>query len=234
MHSTRGSDDGIVPGTVAGAEARVVPTGSLSAGAPDPTVLDNLLSRYVGLKKWGWYLSQVKEWMAHVYNPAPVHVLEIGGFDGVSANLMLDFVFPHPKSRLTAIDPFLLDPTTPEVGENTRAHFLENALRGEHQDRIELVECLSFEALSGMEPDQFDFIYVDGSHLARHVLEDAVLAFPLLKVGGILGFDDYLWGQGRQQSARPMPAIDAFEAVYGDKLQMLFSNWQRFYRKLAN
>jgi hypothetical protein len=33
----------------------------------------------------------------------------------------------------------------------------------------------------------------DGSHRARDVLEDAVLSWPLLKVGGIMLFDDYLW-----------------------------------------
>lgn len=200
----------------------------------EPADLERRLARYVGLKEWGWYLSQLDEWMTYVHDPRPVHVLEIGAFDGVSSNLMLDLVFPHPESSLVAIDPFLLDPTTPEVGADTRNHFLENRERAGRADRIELIEALSFEALSGMEPAQFDFIYIDGSHLARHVLEDAVFAFPLLKCGGVLGFDDYGWGEGQAPHARPKPAIDAFESVYGDKLQLLFSNWQRFYRKTSD
>lgn len=204
-----------------------------SGGPVEPINIQNFLPRYVGLKQWGWYLSQLDEWMIHVYRADPVHVLEIGAFDGVSANLMLDLVFPHPQSRITAIDPYLPDPTTPQVAAHTRSQFLENVRLGGHENRVTLVETTSFEALSGMEPDHFDFVYIDGSHLARHVLEDAVLAFPLLKTGGIIGFDDYQWGLDSVPLGRPKPAIDAFETVYHDKLELLFSNWQRFFRKRA-
>ena len=41
---------------------------------------------------------------------------------------------------------------------------------------------------------QFDFIYIDGDHTAPAVLTDACMAWPLLKKGGIMLFDDYLWG----------------------------------------
>ena len=37
---------------------------------------------------------------------------------------------------------------------------------------------------------KYDIIYIDGSHEARDVLEDAVLAYRLLKIGGLLIFDD--------------------------------------------
>ena len=36
----------------------------------------------------------------------------------------------------------------------------------------------------------FDFIYVDASHRAPDVLLDAVLAFQLLRIGGLIIFDD--------------------------------------------
>ena len=39
--------------------------------------------------------------------------------------------------------------------------------------------------------NNFDLIYIDASHYAPDVLSDAVLAFKLLKPGGILIFDDY-------------------------------------------
>lgn len=141
-------------------------------------------------------------------------------------------VFPHPASELVAIDPFLPDPTTPEVGLETGSHFIENVARGGHESRITLIESLSFPALKLMGPHQF--VYVDGSHLARHVLEDAVLSFPLLKPGGVLGFDDYLWGAGCEPRQTPRPAVDAFEAIYGPRLQLLFSNAQRFFRKTTD
>lgn len=71
----------------------------------------------------------------------------------------------------------------------------------------------------------FDLIYVDGSHQAPDVLADAVLAFQLLKVGGVVIFDDYLWSMedaGRQDAHNmPKPAIDAFVNVYQRKLTVL-------------
>ena len=36
-------------------------------------------------------------------------------------------------------------------------------------------------------------VYVDGSHHARDVLQDAVLAWGLLRPGGYMIFDDYGW-----------------------------------------
>lgn len=71
----------------------------------------------------------------------------------------------------------------------------------------------------------FDFIYIDGSHQAPDVLTDAVLAFHLLRIGGILCFDDYLWSeQGpteRDPLRCPKPAIDAFYANFFRKINML-------------
>ena len=39
----------------------------------------------------------------------------------------------------------------------------------------------------------FDFIYIDGSHIAKDVLTDACMAWPLLMPKGLMVFDDYMW-----------------------------------------
>ena len=44
----------------------------------------------------------------------------------------------------------------------------------------------------------FDFCYIDASHAAEDVLRDAVLAWPMIKDGGLIVFDDY--GQHHAQS----------------------------------
>jgi|694.fasta_scaffold21008_12 predicted O-methyltransferase YrrM len=41
--------------------------------------------------------------------------------------------------------------------------------------------------------ESFDFIYVDGSHKMLDVYDDARYAWPLLKQGGLMSFDDYGW-----------------------------------------
>jgi hypothetical protein len=71
----------------------------------------------------------------------------------------------------------------------------------------------------------FDFVYVDGSHQAPDVLCDAVLGFKLLKTGGVMVFDDYLWHEelttGRDILRCPKPAIDAFINLYFRKINVI-------------
>ena len=72
-------------------------------------------SKYQGLKEWGWYLDDLQQWKSLLGRMEPTKALEIGAFDGISANLMLDELFPNPQSEIHCIDPFLPDPTTPQV-----------------------------------------------------------------------------------------------------------------------
>jgi predicted O-methyltransferase YrrM len=193
--------------------------------------------RYRGTKAWGWYLDDLENWKLLLTSGVPVKALEIGGFEGISANLMLDLLFTHPESEVHAIDPFLPDPTTPEVNVQTRECFEENCITGGHESRIKLYEGLSAEVLAWMASAEgfwegFDFIYVDGSHLAKDVFIDAALSWNLLKPGGILAFDDYGWGASeRNPLAKPCTAIDAFSSVFSDRLDLLHGGWRRIYRK---
>ena len=99
--------------------------------------------RYRGAKKWGWYLDDLDGWLELLHTGAPVKALEVGAFDGVSANLMLDLLFVHPESEVHAIDPFLPDPTTPEMDDQTRACFEDNCVTGGHESRVRLYEGLA-------------------------------------------------------------------------------------------
>lgn len=202
-----------------------------------PNAGKQLSEKYVGLKKWGWYLD-AGDWQWLFFTDKPVRALEVGAFDGVSANLMLDLLFPHPESRVFCIDPFLPDPTTPEVNEQTRRDFFENQSRGGHEGQIELLEGLSVEVLAWMIAsegywDSFDFIYIDGSHRARDVLSDAVMSWPLLKYGGVMAFDDYEWPGGEGPLGRPKPGIDAFSSVFGPELLLVKGGYRRIWQKVV-
>jgi hypothetical protein len=71
----------------------------------------------------------------------------------------------------------------------------------------------------------FDFVYIDGSHQAPNVLNDVVLGFKLLKVGGVMAFIDYLWSEnlptGKEPLRCPEPAIYAFININFRKLTVL-------------
>lgn len=78
-----------------------------------------------------------------------------------------------------------------------------------------------------------DYIYIDGSHLAIDVMQDAVLAWYLLKDNGILIFDDYGWGaHTTDERQKPKLAIDAFLNAYQGHCEVLFGGWQVFIKKL--
>jgi predicted O-methyltransferase YrrM len=194
-------------------------------------------ARYRGAKKWGWYLDDGEAWRRLFATDAPVKALEVGAFDGVSANLMLDLLFTHPQSEVHAIDPYLPDPTTPEVDATTRGCFEENCRIGGHEEQVKLYEGISAEVLAWMASgdgfwQSFDFIFIDGSHLAKDVFIDAALSWNLLKPGGILAFDDYTWsGTDPNPLATPRPAIDAFASVFSDRMELIRGGSRRIFRK---
>lgn len=74
----------------------------------------------------------------------------------------------------------------------------------------------SGDALRRLEPRSFDLIYVDGNHEAEYVLEDAILAFRLLKPGGTIVFDDYGWAGETAKDA-----IDSWARIHGPNLVKL-------------
>jgi predicted O-methyltransferase YrrM len=97
------------------------------------------------------------------------------------------------------------------------------------------IKSTSVKALGGLiaQKKQFDFIYIDGSHLAKDVLTDACMSWPLLKDKGFMVFDDYLWrppGFGVMQ--RPKIAVDTFVNMFEDELIIAHTGYQLIVRKL--
>ena len=73
--------------------------------------------------------------------------------------------------------------------------------------------------------DTFDLAYIDASHQAPDVLADAILAFKLTRIGGVIVFDDYLWRMagpgGNDALNQPKAGIDAFVNTYFKKLSVV-------------
>jgi hypothetical protein len=84
-------------------------------------------------------------------------------------------------SRIGAIDLRLSDILKSNIQKTGRS------------EQIMLHEGMSKHILRNPSLNAYDFIYVDGSHQTIDVLEDAVAAFQLAKVGAIIAFDDYIW-----------------------------------------
>ena len=147
-----------------------------------------------------------------------LHYLEIGVFEGRSALWVLEHVLTDPTSRMTCIDLFPGD---------MEQHFRANLELSGVPKKATVLKGFSQIVLKQLPLESFDLIYIDGSHVAKDVLVDAVLSWQLLKPGGILMFDDYLYKQQTlPPELRPQLAIDAFLAAYKTDLTVVNKGYQ--------
>jgi predicted O-methyltransferase YrrM len=172
-----------------------------------------------------WFDQHAETWRQLFKHAQPERVLEIGSYEGRSACFMLD-QYPLLK-EITCVDTWQTTPDASSMADvehrfdcnimhaqshrTTRAKFRK--LKGRSS---ELLPCLI------AAKERFDWIYVDGSHEAADVLTDAIYSFHLLRVGGILIFDDYIWRNDATKGCDilnlPKPAIDAFTNIFHRKL----------------
>ena len=144
----------------------------------------------------------------------PSVIIEIGSYEGRSSCWILDNLMNNPASRLYCIDTFQgsVEHAPGEV-QGLQERFTRNIALTGKSDQVRACIGRSDQMLMRLigENVQADFIYVDGSHQAADVMSDAVLSWKLLKPGGLLVFDDYLWPFYQDQPhLNPKLAIDAF------------------------
>ena len=154
------------------------------------------------------------------YSDTPIKYLEIGTFYGANLLYVADSYCSHPNSKLYCIDPWEdYGEYTEYKGEQPKIYdtFIKNINNSKDKDKIVITRGYSNKELLKFEDDFFDIIYIDGNHEPEYVLEDAVLSFRKLKVGGIMIFDDY--GPGGPQG--PKLGIDAFLQAYVKRVQVI-------------
>jgi predicted O-methyltransferase YrrM len=157
--------------------------------------------------------------------------LEIGVFRGDSAEWSLKNIFTNPESYYYCVDPFTAEHQR-EFGMD--CDYLEIKTRARLAPyRQAIVVTERSQTFLKTLTARLDFVYVDGSHTAPDVLCDSVLAFELLKVGGVLIWDDYAWDVVPDELDRPKTAIDAFLKVYARHLRVEFVGWQVIVTKTA-
>jgi glycosyltransferase involved in cell wall biosynthesis len=161
----------------------------------------------------------------HLGNSAgPLKMLEIGSFEGLSTCYFLNNLLAHPESRLTCIDPFTGSIEHSQLDLSTLyTRFIANIVNTCAFHKVSIMQGFSNNILPELlvKKEKYDVIYVDGSHTAFDVLSDAVMSFYLLKVGGIMIFDDYLWPGSPDISYVPKAGVDAFVNVFYTKIQVI-------------
>ena len=144
--------------------------------------------------------------------------LEVGCYEGLSSFYVL--------SEYKSVNAFFLDIwDTPNPNSKTLS------------DNFELIEKAFDQNLSGFdfkkmkndsvismrkllkENVHFDFIYIDGSHNGEDILSDAIEAFKILKVNGLMFFDDFLQHDDNR-ILQSYVGIDKFLSLYSDYLKI--------------
>ncbi|PIB79319.1 class I SAM-dependent methyltransferase [Mycobacterium celatum] len=153
---------------------------------------------------------------------APVSILEIGSWEGRSSLFLLTY---FTRGRLTAVDTwagidYYLYNATPD-GRDLEARFDGNL--APCATRLIKRKGSSLHVLPQLldEQQEFDLIYVDGSHFADDVLMDGITAWRLLKQGGVMIFDDFLWPCYPRARANPWWAIDQFLTYHAGEYKVL-------------
>jgi len=185
-----------------------------------------------------WFSSNLPYWdqiiRQNFADQQNLNFLEIGSFEGRSACWLMENVLTHDSSRLTCIDPFTgsVEHSGIDLG-NLRERFDNNTR--EWHEKMRVIQKTSSTALPELltSSEKFDVIYVDGSHMACDVMFDAVNCFELLKLGGVMIFDDYLGGKLTTISD-VKPAVDAFIFSYQHKINVFNVAYQLWLQKTAN
>ena len=123
--------------------------------------------------------------------------IEIGTFRGINAHAILSFLNIR---KLYLIDPYLqysdyVEDWIPGHSQNdfNNDYVIAKKRLEKFKDKKEFIKMKSDEAtmLRDLIPDNVDFIYVDGNHAYEYVKKDLELYYPKLRVGGVLGGDNF-------------------------------------------
>jgi tetratricopeptide (TPR) repeat protein len=189
-----------------------------------------------------WFSINLPVWehfLTRFVDVPDLRVLEIGSWEGRSTCWLIEHILTHPSARITCVDPFegsvehkvMCDEADIQTVEQ---RFDFNIAKTGTPEKVRKVVGASQSVLRSLIPDSFHLAYIDGSHVASDVLEDAILTWRLVKVGGMIIFDDYgfMFPQGIAEDP-PRVAIDAFLKVFEKKVKLVHQGYQVLIEKVA-
>lgn len=171
-----------------------------------------------------WFTHNIPVWenlLECVADAPQLNFLEVGSYEGMATCWLLDQILTHPSSGITCVD----------LG--FQGQFTANLARSGAAEKVMARVGNSHDILPSLQPHAYDVIYIDGCPLASHVQQDAMLAWNLLKLNGLLIFDDYDWINPQQPEQSPKIGIDAFLSEFQHRVDVLRRAYQLIVRKIA-
>lgn len=153
--------------------------------------------------------------------------LEIGSFEGNSSMFVAK---NFPNSRIYCIDNWV---GTEEYGD------LKFSIIEKNFDK-NMKEFVNYQKFKQTSDDffknnkcSFDVIYIDGYHKGYQVFEDFKNSWQVLKSGGIIIFDDFIWNFFEKIEDNPCYVINLYLKKINKNVKILkVSNSQLFIQKI--
>lgn len=179
-----------------------------------------------------WFGRTFKEFSSLTlpYAGKPITYVEVGCWLCDSANWMMETVLTHPESRGFGIDPYPDDfkrgsnePIKEQAIERMLPHKRWEWIFAKSQDGLRMWDSMKFG-------HKIDLLYLDGSHVSHDVVMDWCFAWPHLKLGSLVIFDDYGLSKRKQDGVlRVDVAVDAIEKAFSPFIERV----GRFYTQAA-
>ena len=185
-----------------------------------------------------WFEDHRRIWDDLIQSLLPSKILEVGSFEGRSTCYLIDTLASQEPLLVHCVDTWQggvehqsggqMESDMSAVEVRFRRNIELAISRSPCSVNLIVDKARSSVALAKLIVDgnsDFDLIYVDGSHNATDVLMDALMCFQLLRVGGVMVFDDYIWHEGLPVEVDPLRcpkiAIDAFTTIFARKLRLI-------------
>ena len=159
--------------------------------------------------------------------------LQLGAFTGDASVWMCDNILIGKYCYLTDVDTWRGSDEEEHKSMDFVSVYDTYRRKTDHYQQVLRVTSTTMDFLNRPNRDEiFDFIYVDADHTTVGVILDAELAWPLLKSGGIMAFDDYTWGhESGDPRLAPMVGIDLFLHRHEGDYELLTKNTQVWVKK---
>ena len=181
---------------------------------------------------------------ARANSDGQVKVLEIGTYTGIS---LINIIKLIPNSIGTAVDMWanydenhplhkagVVDQINNMDDLGVEASFYKNVKTSGLEERIVGIKGDSYDILFSMlkENLEFDFIYVDGSHLLLDCYADLILSWRLLAKGGMLAIDDYLYNANESAIDSPFEGVNKFLKKHQHEIKIIHKSYRVFVQKI--
>ena len=220
----------------------------MPVAAPVPVIhssSDTTTINYAGMYNWIQDLpkgiNSKNKFLEALVKANPSRILEIGTFAGTS---LIEMLRLYPSATGVAIDSWknYMEDNISILGsieqDNIELVFYENIGKAGMATRIRGLKGDSADKLIELirSREEFDFIYVDGSHKCLDCYTDMILSWSLLKTGGVLAVDDITYNYDRviagDYLGYPLMGKKHFMEKMKGQYEVISDSYRLFIRKL--